>query len=99
MPTDMNAEEYERRQRIWEVLTYEDLTYTEILETVANEFEVNEKTVEDDIQKVHMWLPELDILRDVQGMSLLAELRESSSTLSDGRNCVRAGGIHRRTEN
>jgi hypothetical protein len=81
MPTDMNAEEYERRQRIWEVLTYEDLTYTEILETVANEFEVNEKTVEDDIQKVHMWLPELDILRDVQGMSLLAELRENRRRL------------------
>lgn len=42
---------------------------------------VDEDTVEDDIQNVHRWLPKLDIFRDVQGVSLLAELRENRRRL------------------
>lgn len=77
----MNTEERERRQRIWELLTYEDHTYTEVIETVADEFEEDEETVEADIQNIGEWLPRLDVFRDVQGIALLAELRENRRKL------------------
>ncbi|ADJ13938.1 PqqD family peptide modification chaperone [Halalkalicoccus jeotgali] len=77
----MNTEERERRQRIWKLLTYEDQTYTEVVETVADEFEVDPDTVEEDIKNIDKWLYKLDVYRDVQGISLLAELRDNRRRL------------------
>lgn len=77
----MNAEDRERRQRIRELLTYEDYTYSEVIETVADEFEEDEETIEDEIQNIKKWLPKLDVFRDVQGITLLAELRENRRRL------------------
>lgn len=77
----MNTEDRERRQRIWELLTYEDHTYSEVIETVADEFEEDEETVEEDIQDIEKWLPKLDVFRDVQGIALLAELRRNRRKL------------------
>lgn len=45
-----------------------------MVETAANEFKVDTETVEEDIQDIDKWLYKLDVYRDVQGISLLAEL-------------------------
>lgn len=77
----MNTKDHERRQRIWELLTYEGHTYSEVIETVADEFGEDEETVEEEIENVRKWLPKLDVFRDTPGITLLAELRENRRRL------------------
>lgn len=52
-----------------------------MIETVADEFEEDEETVEADIQNIGQWLHRLDVFRHVQGIALLAELRENRRKL------------------
>lgn len=77
----MNTEDHERRQRIWELLTYEDHTYSEVIETVADEFGEDEERVEKEIENIGKWLHKLDVFRDAPGITLLAELRENRRRL------------------
>ncbi|MFC6905853.1 hypothetical protein [Halalkalicoccus tibetensis] len=72
----MKLEEHERRRRIRELLIYEDTTPFRIVETIAGEFDVSDETVENDFKTVDDWIPKLDLLREVQGMSLLARFDE-----------------------
>lgn len=77
----MNPEKHERRQRIWELIVRDDRVLTDIIATITEEFNVSTETVEDDIDTIDEWLPELDLLREVQGISLLAELRQNRQRL------------------
>lgn len=77
----MRAEDHERRQRIWELLVYEDPALREVIETITDEFDTSRETVEDDLNSIDEWLPKLDLFREVQGVSLLAELRQNRQRL------------------
>lgn len=77
----MRAEDHERRQRIWELLVYEDPALTDVIETITDEFETSRETVEADLNSIDEWLPKLDLFREVQGVALLAELRQNRQRL------------------
>lgn len=77
----MEPEVHERRQRIWRLLVEDDLSFREIIETVADDFETTPETIEEDLQTIDDWLPELDLLREVPGIALLAEVRQNRRRL------------------
>lgn len=77
----MDVETHDRRRRIRELLIYEDVTPSEIIDTITEEFATDRETIENDLDTVADWLYELDLLRDVQGISLLAELRRNRQRL------------------
>lgn len=77
----MNPEEHERRRRIWQLLTQDDRSLREIIEVVADDFDTAPKTVEEDLETIEEWLPELDLLREVPSISLLAKLRQNRQQL------------------
>lgn len=77
----MKAEDHERRRRIWELLVYEDPALTDVIKTITEEFETSKQTVEADLDSIDEWLPKLDLFREVQGVALLAELRQNRQRL------------------
>ena len=77
----MDPEEHERRRRIWQLLVEDDLSLGEIIETVADDFDTDPETVEADLETIDDWLPELDLLRDIPGIALLAEIRQNRQRL------------------
>lgn len=77
----MKAEDHERRRRIWELLVYEDPALTDVIKTITEEFETSRETVEADLDSIDEWLPKLDLFRQVQGVALLAELRQNRQRL------------------
>ncbi|MFC7008526.1 hypothetical protein [Halalkalicoccus salilacus] len=77
----MKAEDHERRRRIWELLVYEDPALTDVIKTITEEFETSKQTVEADLDSIDEWLPKLDLFRQVQGVALLAELRQNRQRL------------------
>lgn len=60
---------------------YEDPALTEVIETITDEFDTSRETVEADLNSIDEWLPKLDLFREVQGVSLLAELRQNRQRL------------------
>lgn len=77
----MEPETHERRRRIWELLVQEDHSVPELIETVAEEFNTAPDTVEEEVETIDDWLHELDLLRRVSGISLLAELQQNRQQL------------------
>lgn len=77
----MDPEVHERRRRIWRLLVEDDLALGEIIETVADDFDTAPETIEEDLETIDDWLPELDLLREVPGIALLAEVRQNRQRL------------------
>jgi predicted DNA-binding protein YlxM (UPF0122 family) len=77
----MDPEVHERRRRIWRLLVEDDLSLNEIIETVIEDFETTPETIEEDLESLGEWLPELDLLREVPGIALLAEIRQNRQRL------------------
>lgn len=77
----MDPEVHERRRRIWRLLVEDDLALGEIIETVADDFDTAPETIEEDLETIDDWLPELDLLREVPGVALLAEVRQNRQRL------------------
>lgn len=77
----MDDNERTRRQALWERhLLMGEPRETVITELTA-EYDVDEATVEDDLETITEWLPKLDPLRDAGGISALAELRANRQQL------------------
>lgn len=52
-----------------------------VVADLAAAFDVDEETLQDDVDTIDEWLPRLDITRDVGGISLLAEVRSNRQEL------------------
>lgn len=77
----MDPEVHKRRRQIWRLLVEDDLALGEIIETVADDFDTAPETIEEDLETIDDWLPELDLLREVPGIALLAEVRQNRQRL------------------
>ena len=52
-----------------------------IIADLAEEFDVDEAALEDDLETITEWLPKLDTVRNAGGISALAELRANRQQL------------------
>ena len=77
----MDPEVHKRRRQIWRLLVEDALALGEIIETVADDFDTAPETIEEDLETINNWLPELDLLREVLGVALLAEVRRNRQRL------------------
>ena len=77
----MTPEERARRQQLWQRHLKNGEDRETVIADLAAEFEVAEQTLEEDLDTIDEWLPRLDVLRNVGGISLLAELRANRQHL------------------
>ncbi|ADB60143.1 hypothetical protein Htur_1253 [Haloterrigena turkmenica DSM 5511] len=77
----MTPSERARRTRLWERYVLRGEPHEEVVSEVAAEFDVDEKTIREDLTSISHWLPRLDEFRDMSGVALLMELRANRQQL------------------
>lgn len=77
----MKPTPHSRREELWKRYVLFGEPREEVVADVAADFDVTPETIADDLQGIDAWLPELDVRRDVTGISLLAELRVNRQRL------------------
>ena len=77
----MRSEIRDRRKRTWELLQMEGVSEEEAVTTVAEEHDVNEPTVSEDIHNMEEWLPKISRSSREAELSLLYELEENRQRL------------------
>ena len=78
----MDPEERTRRGRLWRRHVVRGEPLDELLPELSEEFGVEENVLEEDIETIDEWLPQLDILRGRAGVALLGELRLNRQALN-----------------
>lgn len=66
-----------RREQTWQMLVIEDKRYTDVVASLAREYDVTEHAIEKDIQRMDDWLPKLNAGSTKSGVSRLKELRHN----------------------
>ena len=79
----MRSETRDRRKKTWELLQIEGLSEEEAVATVAEEHDVSESTVSEDIRNMEEWLPEISRSAREAELSLLYELEENRQRLHE----------------
>lgn len=79
----MRSETRDRRKKTWELLRIEGLSEEEAVTTVAEEHDVSESTVSEDIRNMEEWLPEISRSAREAELSLLYELEENRQRLHE----------------
>jgi len=79
----MRSETRDRRKKTWELLQIEGLSEEEAVTTVAEEHDVSESTVSEDIRNMEEWLPEISRSAREAELSLLYELEENRQRLHE----------------
>ena len=77
----MRAETRDRRQMTWRYLRIDGMPETEVISTVADEYDVTESTVSEDIRNMEDWLPEINRSAREAELSLVYELEETRRRL------------------
>jgi hypothetical protein len=80
----MKPELVDRRERTFKLLIVEGRKYTDVVETIAREYDITESGVQTDIDRMDSWLPKIveesDVTRE-DGLVRLKELRQNRQRL------------------
>jgi len=80
----MKPDLVDRRERTFELLIVEGRKYTDVVETIAREYDITESGVQTDIDRMDSWLPKIveesDVTRE-DGLVRLKELRQNRQRL------------------
>lgn len=88
----MNENERTRRQTLWERHLLMGEPRDTVVAELATEYDVDEATIEEDLETIIEWLPKLDPLREVGGVAALAELRANRQHLHELAHHARKAG-------
>lgn len=73
----MQTELRERRILTWEKLVVKGHSYSDVVSTIATQYDVSESAIESDINRMSNWLPKLQPEISDMGISRLRELRRN----------------------
>ena len=71
----------ERRRELWRLIYLEGQSDAEVVERLAEQYDVPEETIQEDLETVAEWLPDFELPDKVDHFSLRQELRENRKRL------------------
>lgn len=70
-----------RREETWDLFAIKGLDYGDVVERLAEKYDVAEGTIESDIHRMDNWLPKLDETSQRSGVSRMRELQKNRQRL------------------